>query len=158
MGKFSQATKISDVFMFTRLNSTHPYLKKMTVTALAVWLSGVSFLFCCGEFALASAQDEHVGCSVETVDSIDNDNCCATQGDEKSNPKSTPCKDECCILKAPLAEIPIASKFEKIVAHNPHLSALKPISESSNTLCSSHKPHRLPDNQNTYLRCCTFLI
>ncbi len=144
--------------MLTRSKSTLPYFNRVMVTALAVWLSGVSFLFCCGEFASASSQDEHVGCSVETDDSIANDNCCATQGEEKPRSKSTPCKDECCVLKAPLAEIPIVGKFEKIIALNPSLCARNPLSESSKILCFSHKPLRLPDNQNTYLRCCTFLI
>jgi hypothetical protein len=144
--------------MTGQLSTKQTWLRRLLITTLAIVLSGTNCLFCCGRLITFAAPIEEENCTTLPHESVGSDNCCSESSGESEDSETPPCDDECCILSAPLAEIPSVAQFSQVSAANAQAALLFQTMELA-------KPSPLPSGQirsihheATYLRCCAFLI
>lgn len=148
----------------------NPYNKSwrwLLATALAIWLSGMSCLLCCGEMASAKALEGGVEACVEAeicpaaetntdiAQARGEDDCCSESHDQSD---SSSCQEECCILDGPSSDLPRTPQPHQLVATAPSAAwNLIPTDTIAPPSFSTGQP-RLQNRSGTYLRCCVFLI
>ncbi|MGH9855075.1 MAG: hypothetical protein ACREBD_35030, partial [Blastocatellia bacterium] len=83
------------------------------------------------------------------------DGCCSEPSEQSDK---SPCQKECCLLDAPLADLPLASQLIQSSATLP-VATWRSVSPNQITKLSlTTVRFRSPDQRETYLRCCVFLI
>ncbi|MGE0126767.1 MAG: hypothetical protein AB7U82_01590 [Blastocatellales bacterium] len=146
--------------MLRRSSHNKFWQTRFLATALAVWLSGMSCLLCCGKIVSAetpeaescAAADE---CSTDGSEAHGERGCCLESHDQSD---SSPCQKECCILDGPSSDLPRA----------PHLiqPSATPVQAAWNLVPADIPAQpdfqpgqlQLPNKQETYLQCRVFLI
>ena len=134
------------------------WLKRLTVVALALFISGTNNLFCCGQLMDVTAQSSSESCATDLGQAVGNDDCCSENSTERHNSEPDPCTEECCILSAPLAEIPSVAQFSQVSFASAHASLLVQTTELARRPSLPSRQVRSIHQEATYLRCCAFLI
>ncbi len=143
-----------------RRNSSNPLrLHRFAAIALALWLSGLSCLLCCGTLAPADFTTVAHDCSMDQAESCGPENgedgCCSEPSGQSDK---SPCQKECCILEAPLADLPPAPQLIQSPGALPVATWRFVPPDQITKLPFNGGQFRLPDQRETYLRCCVFLI
>jgi hypothetical protein len=142
-------------------SSNNPFrLRRVITVMLMAWLGGLNCLLCCGPNVLA-ATPEVASCSATAQTNAESracaeDDCCAVP--EQENESSAPCEEECCILDAPAADLPPAPQQRQLTATLAAMDRLPTASLIKRRSNPSHLRPPLLGDQQTYLRCCVFLI
>ncbi|HMY71797.1 MAG TPA: hypothetical protein PLQ88_08170 [Blastocatellia bacterium] len=116
-------------------------------------------LFCCGQLLVAPVQAAaEESCATRSHEVSGEDDCCSKSSSKSEHSNSAPCHNECCILSAPLAEVPSAAQFHSQQAATAHaalfLQTATPAKHSARFTYGIQPCHK----QDTYLHCCIFLI
>src|SRR5262245_4978808 len=145
--------------MLRRNSSNLLRLHRFAAIALALWLSGLSCLLCCGTLMPADFTTAAHDCSIAQAESCGaesgEDSCCSEPSEQS---EKSPCQKECCILDAPLADLPLAKRLIQSPATLPAATWRSILPDQTTKLSSTTGWFRLPDQKETYLRCCVFLI
>lgn len=130
---------------------------RLTATVLAIWLSGLNCLVCCGPSVYAS-QTEPQNCATQLNDRCEDDDCCTVPTESEQAPPADSCEDECCLLSAPVTELPSPNHLKHFSSSDLPANLRYEVAEPATPYAMA--PHALlpADRQKTYLRCCTFLI
>jgi hypothetical protein len=141
------------------LRRKYSQLHRFAAIALALWLSGVSCLLCCGTLATADVTTVTDDCSMIQAESCGmdgaGDGCCSEPSEQSDE---NPCQKECCILDAPLADLPLAPQLIQSPATLPVATWRFVLPDKLTELSFTTRRFHLPDQRETYLRCCVFLI
>lgn len=145
-----------------RSQSGRLWTKRLATIIMAIWLSGANCLWCCGPMEKATPEAENCAASAvanNSAEELCNEGDCCTKSPEHSQqPQSKPCKDECCILNAPTSELPSGIQANQISAIVRPVVSCSELTEPAQTARLPFSQARLPDGQQTHLRCCVFLI
>lgn len=148
----------SAITMTGQLSTKQNWLKRLMITTLAILLSGTNCLFCCGQLITFAAPVEEDNCATRSHESVSNDNCCSESPGESKDSESAPCNDDCCILSAPLAEMPSGAQSGQLFAATAQAALLFKATELARQPSLPSRQVRSIHQEATYLRCCVFLI
>lgn len=140
---------------------------RFLTSALALWLSGMSCLLCCGEMISAKVVEAGVEACVEAeicaaaetntdvAQARSEDDCCSESHDQSD---SSSCQEECCILDGPSSDLPRTPQPNQLIITAPSAARnIIPIEIIAPRPFSTGQS-RLQNRSGTHLRCCVFLI
>ncbi len=157
MGKKTQR-KTEKIAMTQQFTNRQRRVTRLLVVLLAIFLSGANSVFCCGQSVLAKTPPAAEHCATTAGNAVTDGDCCAEKSPEPVESSTAPCDDECCILSAPLAELPGGISVGRFVRALPAASAYLPVGESAPNAAPRFQPTFLLQKRETYLQCCVLLI